>query len=170
MIPPVAIVGLGNASAGWNSVISRSISAPRVALTDLFRREYTSSGGVQRGVHRPDGSRCSMHLISVDEHRSSRTCSRCFHTENLSQMQQHKLKCCRQGTLLGGPNRQPQQQHNVGLVLDRDVNAARVITARTVHELWPRWMQDLGQQQQLRACLARRRAPGGAEPAVGANE
>lgn len=162
-IPPVAIVGLGNASAGWNSIISRPISAPRVALTSLFRREYTSSGGVQRGVHRQDGSRCSMHLISVDEHRSSQTCSRCFHTNNLSQLQQHKLKCCRQGTLLGGPNRQPQQQHNVSpaLVLDRDVNAARVITARSVHELWPRWMHDPGQQQQLQACLARRQAPGG---------
>lgn len=160
-IPPVAIVGLGSASAGWGSAISRPISAPRAALTDLFRREYTSSGGVQRGVHRPDGSRCSMHLISVDEHRSSQTCSRCFHSGDLSQLQQHKLKRCQQGTLLGGPNRQPQQQHDIGLVLDRDVNAARVITARAVHDLLPGWMHDQGQLQQLRACLWRRDAAGG---------
>ena len=165
-VPPVAIVGLGNASAGWGSCISRPISAPVSALTDFFRREYCSSGGVQRGVHRGAVGqwRCSMHLVSVDEYRSSQTCSRCFNLASLTQhhTRVHKLKqCAQRGQLQGGPTRQPDQCHNLNprpLIVDRDINAARVLTARAVYDLFPGWMLDRQQREQLESCLMRRSA------------
>lgn len=96
-----------------------------------------------------------MHLTSVVEYRSSQTCSRCFNETSLSAAAAgvHKLKQCMQGGLHGGHNRQQQQQHNPRLVLDRDVNAARVLAARLVYDLFPDWMLDQGQLLQLKSCL-----------------
>jgi hypothetical protein len=176
-IPPVAIVGLGNASAGWGSGISRKGSAPVAALASFFRREYGGGKG-------PKGQagRCSMHLIIIDEHRSSKTCSRCYHREGLSDGPTHKLKVCNQGQLqpepavgdaqqlLGaafgggvgagvgvGGYRQAQQQHDPGLYVDRDVNAARVLGTRTVYDLVPGGMLQAQQKRQLEKCIVERR-------------
>jgi hypothetical protein len=166
-IPQVAIVGLGDASAGWGSIISRKISAPVAALTSFFRREYSSSGGVERGMHGAfKGGRCSMHILRVSEHRSSQTCSRCFHEKPMVKHGVFKLKRCDQTALQGGHTRQQQQQHAAGLVLNRDVNAARCLTARTVYDLFPGWMIDRQQRVQLEKCLVRQ-SPAAAAAAAG---
>jgi hypothetical protein len=72
----------------------------------------------------------------------------------------HAVKYCPRGVAEGG-NRQ-QQQHHAGtggqapLYLDRDRNAARVLTARALYDLFPSWMHDSSQYTQLQRCIVRR--------------
>lgn len=136
--------------------MSRTVSAPVAGLTDFFGREYSSGESTARGLGRP-GARCSMHLLSVDEFRSSQTCSRCFQLglkqARIKDKQQHKVKYCDKGTLtldgrqLPVGNRQAEQCHaeyTGRLYVDRDVNAARVLTAWYLFDFFPRWMIAAG--------------------------
>lgn len=154
-LPPVAIVALGNASAGWGSSLSRNGSAPVASLTDFLRREYSTAGVTVRGLHLPAGGRCSMHLISVDEFRSSQTCSRCFQLKlqnaRIGGVKQHKVLYCEQGVLPAeaihpAGSRQPEQCHDAcaggRLYVNRDVNAARNLTALALFMLFARWCID----------------------------
>jgi hypothetical protein len=50
---------MGDASAGWGGCISRAIGAPVRKLRELFRREYSSSDGVERGLFVSKWQRCS---------------------------------------------------------------------------------------------------------------
>jgi hypothetical protein len=142
--------------------VSRSISAPVVKLENLFRGQYGSPDGVARG------GRTDMHWVSVHEYRSSQTCSRCYDARGLKQHRKgrFKLKQCAHGEAVLPPDRlqaqlhdvvlgEDDQQRRVPLVLDRDVNAARVLTARGVAQLVPACCLHQGQLQQLACCVDR---------------
>ncbi len=160
--PSVSVVCMGDASAGWGGPVSRSISAPVVKLKDFFRAQYGSADGVARGG-------CTdMHWVSVHEYRSSQTCSRCYDARGLKQHRKgrFKLKQCVHGEAVSTPDRLQEQLHHVlieedgqprrvPLVLDRDVNAARVLTARGVAQLVPAMCVHQGQLQQLARCVDR---------------
>jgi hypothetical protein len=164
--PSVAVVCMGDASAGWGSCISRSASAPVQQLRDLFRREYSDSNGVARGLSISHGSmaRVHMHLVTVGEYRSSQTCSRCFDPRGLKPFRKgqravFKLKACTHG---GQPVPHvwgwlATQQHDRApqLVLDRDRNAARNLAVVGMAHLVPAIMLHQLQLQQLLRCMHR---------------
>lgn len=160
--PSVAVVCMGDASAGWGGPVSRSISAPVVKLREFFRAQYGSPDGVARG------GCIDMHWVSVHEYRTSQTCSRCYDARGLKQYRKgrFKLKQCAHGEAVLAPDRLQAQLHDVvvgeddqprrvPLVLDRDVNAARVLTARGVAQLVPACCVHQGQLQQLACCVDR---------------
>jgi hypothetical protein len=160
--PSVAVVCMGDASAGWGGPVSRSISAPVVKLREFFRGQYGSPDGLARG------GGTDMHWVSVHEYRSSQTCSRCYDARGLKQHRKgrFKLKQCSHGGAVLAPDRLQAQLHDVvvgeddqprrvPLVLDRDVNAARVLTARGVAQLVPACCLHQEQLQQLARCVDR---------------
>jgi hypothetical protein len=162
--PSVAVVCMGDASAGWGSCISRSISAPVKHLRDFFRQEYSDSNGVARGLGIRSGSmaRVHMHLVTVGEYRSSQTCSRCFDLRGLkpfrkAQRAVFKLKACTHGEQPVPPDRLETQQHDQAphLVLDRDRNAARNLAVVGMAHLVPAIMLHQLQLQQLLRCMHR---------------
>jgi hypothetical protein len=160
--PSVAVVCMGDASAGWGGPVSRSISAPVTKLRNFFRAQYGSADGVARG------GRTDMHWVSVHEYRTSQTCSRCYDERGLKQHRRgrFKLKQCVHGEAVSTPDRLREQLHHVvvgednhsrrvPLVLDRDINAARVLTARGVAQLVPAMCVHQGQLKQLARCVDR---------------
>lgn len=162
--PGVAVVCLGDASAGWGSSISRHISAPVQGLRDFFRREYCDSNGVARGLRICRGSmaRVHMHLVTVSEYRSSQTCSRCFDPRGLKPFRKgkrsvFKLKACPHGGQAIAPDRLTIQQHDSGqhLILDRDRNAARNLAVVGMAHLMPATMLHQPQLLQLLRCMHR---------------
>jgi hypothetical protein len=109
-----------------------------------------------------------MHWVSVHEYRTSQTCSRCYDARGLKQFGKgrFKLKRCMHGGAVSAPERLQAQLHDVvvaedgqrqrvPLVLDRDVNAARVLTARGVAQLVPALCVHHGQLRQLARCVDR---------------
>lgn len=164
-LPPVAIVGLGNASAGHGSIISRRISASVASFTSFFRREYTSGPVTRRGLGTnlsDPASGCRMYLVSVDEYNTSQTCSRCFvrglREARINGQGVYSLKVCPHGAVPQGGSRQPQQQHvGVELFLDRDRCAARMIVTKLMFLVFPPWMVDNEHRQQ--AAVFHRHAP-----------
>jgi hypothetical protein len=71
-----------------------------------------------------------------------------------------KLKHCVHGENVVAPARLVAQMHrspprDTSLVVDRDINAARVLTARGVAQLVPAALVHPGHLQQLRLCLDR---------------
>jgi hypothetical protein len=129
--PSLAVLGMGNASTGHNSPISGRQMAPVVSLCDFVRREYAAGNS-------------SVFLVMVDEWRTSKVCSRCWRP----QLQQYrvgprgakeqcwKLKHCHHRRLPRCPRH----------VVDRDVNAARNITALLVHQLYEGHVDERQQQ------------------------
>jgi hypothetical protein len=164
-IPRRVILGMGAASTGRGSCVRRTTTAPREATVSLIR-EYTPTPGVDRaGPQQPHGPLgCELHVVSVNEWRTSQNCSRCWHAHALGEMD-YKCKACRQQELQGGDSRQPQQLHVkvvrdargrrvvCALVLHRDLNAARNMCAKLIYMLVPRWMIDPRQLAQLEVCL-----------------
>lgn len=161
-MPSVAVVCMGDAAAGWGGPVSRSISAPVIKLKDCFRPQYGSQDGIARR------GRTDMHWVSVHEYRSSETCSRCYNARGLKQYRKGRfmLKQCAHGEAVLAPDRLQAQLHDVvlgeddqprrvPLILDRDVNAARVLTARGVTQLVPACCLHQGQLQQLARCVDR---------------
>lgn len=129
---------------------------------EFFRAQYGSADGVARG------GRTDMHWVSVHEYRTSQTCSRCYDERGLKQHRRgrFKLKQCVHGEAVSTPDRLREQLHHVvvgednhsrrvPLVLDRDINAARVLTARGVAQLVPAMCVHQGQLQQLARCVDR---------------
>jgi hypothetical protein len=176
--PRIAVVCMGDASAGWGSVISRRLSAPVIKLRGFFRRHYCSEDGVARGVRISNASmaRIRMHLTTVGEYRSSQTCSRCFDPRGLKpyrkgQRAVFKLKACPHGDQPVAPDRLAAQRHDRAphLVVDRDRNAARNIAVLGLAHLVPADMLHQSQLQQLLHCMHRsaRRAWLGLEPQLG---
>jgi cytochrome c peroxidase len=104
-----------------------------------------------------------MLWVPVHEFRSSKTCSRCYSQHGLQQDRHiFKLKKCVHGGDVAAPVRLPAQMHAVvqngrpvPLVLDRDINAARVLAARGVAQLVPAEYLHPGQLRQLAECVDR---------------
>ena len=142
--------------------VCMSITAPVVKLKNVFRAQYGSADGVARS------GLMDLHWVSVHEYRSRQTCSRCYDERGLKRhgKGRFKLKQCAHGGAVSAPDRLPAQMHDVvlgeddqprrtPLVLDRDINAARVLTARGVTQLVPAACVHQGQLQQLARCVDR---------------
>jgi hypothetical protein len=134
------VLTLGRVTAGRGSCISRPHgNCPLVALTDLFWREHASLDGVERGLpllHPDSPARCSMHLVDVDEYRTSQTCSRCFHFEGMKQCKLHRSKVCMHGDIDSTCQLLQQQHTGRHSRVDRDLNAVRNIGAKAVVQLF----------------------------------
>jgi hypothetical protein len=144
--PSMCVVGLGNASVGWNSPISRKHTAPVVSFYDFMQREYAA-----RDDH--------VWVVHVDEYRTSQVCSRCWlhvkrrGVDGMKQMavgpkDGDKSPCWKLKKCVSG------QGCCRNLVVDRDVNAARNMTAVLLQHLFEGHV-DEEQQQQLNACFLR---------------
>lgn len=141
--PSMCVVGLGNASVGWNSPISRKHTAPVVSFYDFMQREYAARDDCVWVVH-------------VDEHKTSQVCSRCWlhvkrgRQQGMKQMAvgpKHgdKSSCWKLKRCVSG------QDCCSNLVVDRDVNAARNMTTVLLQKLFEGHVDEDQQQQLLTA-------------------
>jgi hypothetical protein len=140
--PSVSVVGLGNASAGWGSAISRKQAAPVVSFFDFMQREYAA---------RKD----NVFVMHVDEFKTSQVCSRCWRHAPPKGMKQARVgpagaksSCWKLKKCVSG------QECCQNLVVDRDVNAARNITEVLLKQLFEGHV-DEEQQQCLNQAFSR---------------
>jgi hypothetical protein len=143
--PSVAVVCMGDASVGWGGPGSRCISAPVSKLKD-----FLGSSMVQHTAWLVvDPLTCTGCLCtSTGPVRHMFTLLQCTWAETIRQGPFQAQTVCAGGGSTSAPERLQAQLHDVvvavdgqrqhvPLVLYRDVNAARVLTARGVAQLVP---------------------------------
>ena len=118
MRPELVVIGWGNASTGHGGPISRAGRGPSKAFVKFVPANY---------------SRFNVHVVSVDEHRTSKICSSCWSVDHKTQfsfpnaqgqcVKSHKLQVCKNPACSN--------------VVDRDVSAAIAIMARLLHKVVP---------------------------------
>jgi hypothetical protein len=124
--PAVAIIGLGDASAGHGGCISRKGHAPTKKLQAFIVDHYY---GAELG-----SGQTHVCLLMIDEWRTSQVCSRCGNRSLTKFGGVNKLLACGSDSCCAKPNSPDKKPP---LVMDRDLNAGRNILMVMMAQLFP---------------------------------
>jgi hypothetical protein len=118
--PELVVIGWGAASAGHGSSISRVGCGPSKAFIQFMRSNY---------------SQYNVHVLRVNEHRTSKICTNCWHCghSDYTFTKTRNGKRTQTSTFM----LQVCQNPTCKLVVDRDVSAAIAIMARLLGMLVP---------------------------------